>query len=456
MEPTHTTKSPEGQRELDPSLVKGAQISVTITSMAHGGEGIGHSADGRVVFVDRAFPGDTVQAELTQVKKSFLRGRFRDVVEAGPLRRPSSCPAAAAGAGCCDFAELAPEAEAQLKADIVRDQLTRLARLSDLPEVEVHELAPQRGWRTRVRFGVDAEGRAGLRKKNSRDIVTVACTQVDPRLNEGIVGEGARRFTPGSELVVVIDSTGQRHVVETTAAARGRRVEKVSRVLEGTGTVVQEADGHEFRFPATAFWQAHVAAPDAYAAQVRSWLGAPGQDEALQEDAASASEAQPRTHKDKTVAWDLYGGVGLFVPALADAARGAGSRSGSDATPGSSAVSIHSVDLSPTATSQPQRSLADFDLHVVQAKVEDAVATLPAPDVVVLDPPRTGAGAAVVAAVAGHRPAQVVHVGCDPATFARDLAAWAEAGYKASSLALFNAFPGTHHFEMMALLEPAV
>lgn len=442
MEQTHTTQRPEGHRELDASLVKGAQISVSITSMAHGGEGIGHSADGRVVFVDRAFPGDTVQAELTQVKKSFLRGRFLDVVEAGPMRRTSSCPAAAAGAGCCDFAELDSETEASLKADIVRDQLTRLARLSDLPEIEVHVLAPQRGWRTRVRFGVDAEGRAGLRKKNSRDIVTVACTQVDPRLNEDIVGEGARRFTPGAELVVVVDSTGQRHVVETTTAARGRRVEKVSRVLEGTGTVVQEADGHEFRFPATAFWQAHAAAPEAYAAQVRSWLGASGQDDATQEDTASASEAQARTHKDKTVAWDLYGGVGLFVPALADAAP-------------QGSVSIHSVDLSPTATSQPQRSLADFDLHVVQAKVEDAVATLPAPDVVVLDPPRTGAGAAVVAAVAGHRPAQVVHVGCDPATFARDLAAWAEAGYKASSLALFNAFPGTHHFEMMALLEPA-
>ena len=72
----------------------------------------------------------------------------------------------------------------------------------------------------------------------------------------------------------------------------------------------------------------------------------------------------------------------------------------------------------------------------------------------VLDPPRTGAGEQVIRAVAEAKPQAVVHVGCDPATFARDLSLWHSAGYKPEKMALINAFPGTHHFEVIALITP--
>ena len=89
------------------------------------------------------------------------------------------------------------------------------------------------------------------------------------------------------------------------------------------------------------------------------------------------------------------------------------------------------------------------------ATVEEVAAQLPKPVSVILDPPRTGAGADVIAAVAVAEPRKVLHVGCDPATFARDLAAWSEHGYRLQRLAMVNAFPGTHHFETLALLVPA-
>lgn len=137
--------------------------------------------------------------------------------------------------------------------------------------------------------------------------------------------------------------------------------------------------------------------------------------------------------------WDLYGGVGLFVPALATAVQG----------------KVISVDYSPAATAGEQLGLAEFDVEVKSAKVEQVAAQLPKPGAVVLDPPRTGAGEDVIRSVAAAAPQAVIHVGCDPATFARDLGYWDRFGYRIEKMALINAFPGTHHFETIALITPA-
>ena len=93
-------------------------------------------------------------------------------------------------------------------------------------------------------------------------------------------------------------------------------------------------------------------------------------------------------------------------------------------------------------------------MRVVAERVERGVDKLEAPGLVVLDPPRTGAGAQVVAAIAAKAPERVIHIGCDPATFARDVAAWREGGYEVKRLGLIDAFPNTHHFETIAVLEP--
>ena len=89
-------------------------------------------------------------------------------------------------------------------------------------------------------------------------------------------------------------------------------------------------------------------------------------------------------------------------------------------------------------------------------QVEKAVAQLDSPDAVVLDPPRKGAGARVIEQVAQANPQRIVHIGCDPATCARDLRSWVDTGYCVETLTLVNAFPGTHHFEVLARLEKPI
>lgn len=415
-------------------LEKGQVIEVRVDRMAHGGEGIGTASDGRIVFVRGGLPGDTVKATLTKVKKSMAFADVVEVLEGGEYRTDSACPAADAGAGCCDFAHVVPDKEAELKAGVLRDQLGRVAKLDDIPAIHVVDLPPHRHWRTRVRLGVDAQGRAGLRKKGSHDLVTdVACTQLVEGLVDGIVGDGARTFTPGSEIIAVIDSEGQRHVVESRKASRGRRIETIRDVIEGSGTVVEIADDTDFAFPATAFWQAHGAAPDEYADTVRRML------------AGTVRQGQA------PVGWDLYGGVGLFVPAVAETLEEA-ARAVSHGE--SAPTKVLSVDYSPAATAGEQPGLRDYDVEVITNKVEKVADQLPAPTAVVMDPPRTGAGKDVIATVAAAAPSRVVHIGCDPATFSRDVAYWKEHGYVVNDLVVVNAFPGTSHFETIARLVP--
>lgn len=411
----------------DTVIAPGEHIEVTTRALAHGGEAIGEAPDGRVVFVRGALPGETVLVALTKVKKRWARADLIEVRQASPHRVDPTCEAAALGAGCCDLSFIDPAYQLELKTEVLRGQLQALAgrspvlRAIDLnAELEARALAPSRGWRTRVRLGVDGAGRAGLRKLRSNDVVADAtCSQVVPGLLEGIVGAQARKFTPGAEVIAVRDGAGARHVVETRRVQRGRRAEAVDAVLEGSGIVAEQVDGRTLHFPATAFWQAHLAAPQAYADVVADW--------------GSAQYARP-------VAWDLYGGVGMFAPALSRAVAGG---------------RVETVDYSAAATSSPQPGLDDIDLHVTNARVEEAVASLPTPGLVVLDPPRSGAGAEVVRAVAHAGPERVIHVGCDPATLARDLASWGAEGFVVERLMLLDAFPNTHHFETMCLLRPA-
>ncbi|MCQ4623746.1 class I SAM-dependent RNA methyltransferase [Corynebacterium sp. CCUG 70398] len=414
-------------------LTSGDRVRLEPTAMAHGGEAIAHAPDGRVVFVAGALPGDVVEAELTTVKKRWARAALTQVVEPSPDRTEVACPAAAAGAGCCNYSHIDPAAQTRFKREILVGQLEKHARPSGVLEgfdaaidLEEESLEPTLGWRTRVRLGVDEQGRAGMRRARSREIVVgQPCAQVVPEALDGIVG-GDARFTPGAELVVVVDGAGQRHVVETRRAQRGKRVEHIDTRIEGgdAATEIVPVAGEQFlfSFPPTAFWQAHLAAPAAYSAYILDW---------------AADDYGERA------GWDLYGGVGLFVPSI------------SAAMEGDKAPRIASVDYSPAATRTPQPALSAFNVDMRNQKVETALDELPDPGLVVLDPPRTGAGENVVAGIAARRPQRVIHIGCDPATFTRDLATWGAAGYVVERMALIDAFPATHHFEVLTSLVPA-
>ena len=397
--------------------------------VAHGGHCVARH-EGRVVFVRHTLPGERVRVRVTEDRHAgFCRADAIEVLEASAARVEPPCPYSGPGrCGGCDWQHVDPAAQRELKAAVVREQLARLAGLPDV-EVTVEELpgGPLR-WRSRARFAVDRSGAPGLRRHRSHDVVVLGdCPiTVEPAAQAVL----ARRWPGAGAVDVSIDSTGA--VTTTRLDRRGQPTS--SRVVRPGGDLPEEpvaraarhAGGRDWEVEGTGFWQVHPAAADALVAAVAQFAGVRAGETVL----------------------DLYAGVGLFGGALAPAA-GAGGR-------------VVCVESDEAACAAADANLADLpQAEVWQGEVDaeglrDLLAELGAgPDVVVLDPPRAGAGQAVSRLLAATGARAVVYVACDPAALARDVAAFGAAGYRLAGLRAFDAFPMTAHVECVALLIAA-
>ncbi|MFC0531105.1 class I SAM-dependent RNA methyltransferase [Phytohabitans kaempferiae] len=382
------------------------RVTLTVGAVAHGGHCVARIGDppGRVVFVRHALPGERVIAEITEEHPGYLRADAIEVLEPSPERVPAPCPYARPDAcGGCDLQHVAPPAQLEWKAAVVREQLARLAGLPDFP-VRVEPLpGGPLGWRTRVRYTVDAAGRPGLLKHRSHEVVPIDRCRI--------------AHAAIQELPVTATAWPSASTVDTVAPAVGPALVGPDGIFDST--VVERAAGREWTLPAGAFWQVHPDAADTLAGAVLDLL-------------------EPRPGES---AWDLYGGAGLFAAALA-------TKLGPDAP-------ITLVESAPAAVAAARSNLTDLaGLRVVSARVEAALAgRLRGPvDLVVLDPPRTGAGAAVTRAVMAAGPRAVAYVACDPAAFARDVRTFRDGGWRLAALRAYDLFPMTHHVECVGLL----
>jgi tRNA/tmRNA/rRNA uracil-C5-methylase (TrmA/RlmC/RlmD family) len=408
--------APEDTRTAEETWV-GRRVEAEVGAVAHGGHCVAR-VGGRVVFVRHALPGERVVAEVTEDGGgSYCRADAVEVLAASPDRVEAPCPLARpAGCGGCDWQHATPEAQRALKATVVAEQLHRLAGLDVAVEVEELPGGPLR-WRTRQRLAVDDVGRAGLRAHRSHSVLPLEdCPISVPGVLDGVTD---RAWPPGTEVESVVDDLGGRHVALREPVEGTRRVRTTWR---RGGTARQHAVGRDWRLRADGFWQVHPEAADTLAAVVADWAAAPAGGRA----------------------WDLYGGVGLFAAVLAEQVGVTGT--------------VLLVESTRSAVADAEANLADLpQVRCVADRVERVVVReqgeAERPDVVVLDPPRKGAGRAVVDAIAERDPARVVYVACDPAALARDVATFAGHGYRLTRLRAFDAFPMTHHVECVALLE---
>jgi tRNA/tmRNA/rRNA uracil-C5-methylase (TrmA/RlmC/RlmD family) len=385
-----------------------ALLDLEITRVAAGGDCVATAPDGRVVFVRHTLPGERVRAKVTESTKRFLRADAVEILSPSPDRVPPPCRYARPGrCGGCDFQHVALPRQRELKAASTRDQLVRLGGINPdlLADLVVEELpavvegnADGLNWRTRVQVAVRPDGRTGLHRHRSHMIEPVdQCPITIPEIEAA----GAfRRPRPGRQRIEFVGVPGKHSVA-----------------VDGDRPLEFPAGGRTFRVSAGGFWQVHPAAADVLAAAVLEALA-----------------PQPGER-----AVDFYAGAGLFSAALAEAG-----------------CSVTSVESFVTAVEDARHNLAGLPVEVVAGSVEDVVAEVAeGVDLVVLDPPRTGAGVAVVEALVAARPRVIAYVSCDPGTLARDLKAAREAGYGLRSLRAFDLFPMTAHVECLAVLEPS-
>jgi tRNA/tmRNA/rRNA uracil-C5-methylase (TrmA/RlmC/RlmD family) len=406
----------------------GSEFEVTVGAVAHGGHCVARH-EGRVVFVRHTLPGERVVVRVTEDRHpGFCRADAVEVLEASPDRVEPPCPYSGPGrCGGCDWQHVDPAAQRQLKAAVVREQLARLAGLEVDVTVEALPGGPLR-WRSRARFAVERSGAAGLRRHRSHDVVVLDDCPITVETAAQAV---LRQRWPGAGAVdVSVDSTGA--VTTTRLDRRGHPTS--SRVVRPGGDLPEEpstraerhAGGRDWEVEGTGFWQVHPGAADALVAAVAEFAGVrPGE-----------------------TVLDLYAGVGLFGGALAPAAGPEGR--------------VVCVESDEAACAAADANLADLpQAEVWQGEVDAAglgelLAELGrGPDVVVLDPPRAGAGPAVSRLLAATGARAVVYVACDPAALARDVAAFGEAGYRLAAIRGFDAFPMTAHVECVAHLVPA-
>ena len=392
-------------------VVPEISVELEIGAPGHGGFCVARR-EGQVYFVRHALPGERVRAVVTEQAKNFARADAVEVLDSSPHRVVPRCPVAApGGCGGCDWQHADLGYQRELKAMVVAEQLRRLAGVER--EVVVEGLPGDGfGWRTRVRFAVDASGRAGFHRHRSHEIVPVAGCPIAHPLVEA-AGVEAKEWHRATEVEVVAATASGRHLLRTTSRRDGS-----TRTAGEVDAVEEVAVGRRWRVRAGGFWQVHPGAADVLSAAVMEGLEpAPGER-----------------------ALDLYAGAGLFAGSLAAAVGEAGK-----------VTAIESFEI---AAGDASHNLADLpNVTVVHADVRRALADVEGDvDVVVLDPPRSGAGRAVVQQLCRLAPRAVAYVACDPAALARDVATFAAEGYELTGLRAFDLFPQTHHVECVAIL----
>jgi tRNA/tmRNA/rRNA uracil-C5-methylase (TrmA/RlmC/RlmD family) len=434
-----------------------ADLVVDVGPVAHGGHCVARH-EGRVVFVRHGIPGEKVRVRLTDAAPDakFWRGDVVEVLEASPDRVEHFWDLADSARswshrhpplGGAELGHISLERQRRLKAEVLAEQLRRLAGVDRETEVEaVGEQAAHDGlaWRTRAGFGVTPAGKLGMHAHRSDTVLPVRAM---PLAVDGINALGLWEVDlQGIERVeVAAPANGSRPLV-LLVPAPGTRAKRLSAILaqlpddvsvasldpvkgevlqlRGRTYVQETAAGHDYRVTGDGFWQIHREAPDTLVAALTGFL----HDGGFLEPGA--------------VVADLYAGAGLFTAPLADAVGVTGSVLSVEGSPGTSRDARKNLHGSP-------------QVEIVQGRVERVLRQKPRNfDAILLDPPRAGAGKAVVNQLIGSSPRAVAYVSCDPASFARDLGYFQQGGWELSGLRAFDLYPHTHHMETVALLTP--
>ena len=394
------------------ALKTGDLVQVAIEKVVHGGHFIARH-DGAVIFVRHAIPGENCTIQITSVGKSFNRADVVSIETPSEFRVIAPCSFAHRnGCGGCDFQHISVDHQRKLKSDVITEQFSRIAKIE--LQIEVEEVDTSTHWRTRAIATTDRDGKLGFFKSRSHSIAPVTdCLICVEDMNFSQI---ASRDLKGDLRVEISSSnTGERSIA--LAPTRG---EEKARLTEGPAVLRENVLGRTLEVSQESFWQSHKKAPEVLTQAVLEYAKLLTGEHVL----------------------DLYGGVGLFAAAILDAVGPTGQ--------------VDLIEGSRVATSDAARNFASYqNITIATGDVAKLLSRITAADVVVLDPPRDGAGKEAVALIAQLAPRAIVYVACDPAALARDTTYLADHSYSLVKVRAFDLFPMTHHIECVALYERA-
>jgi 23S rRNA (uracil1939-C5)-methyltransferase len=378
-------------------------VELTIETLAAGGDGVGREAGGRVVFVPFTAPGDRVVVAVEPGGRRFARGRVISLRAPGPARTDPLC-AVFGSCGGCAWQHVAYDAQVAAKREILRDQLARIGRLQPPAEIHVTPCPAPYAYRSRTRVVV-SQGRVGYRRRRSNAVCSTArCPILVPALDAALAGLAARPPREDGEWELAAGEGGEVRVTRLgIAATRGPRL-----ALLAGGARIERSPG--------VFAQSNALLLDALS-------------RAVLREAGTGERAL-----------ELFAGAGFFTLGLARAFS-----------------HVVAAEGDRVAAEDLAHNLGVAGLGNVTVRAEPVEGVLAergiAPDVIVLDPPRTGLPRGLAARIADLRAERIVYLSCDPATLARDLSEMDGAGYDLTRIEGFDLFPQTPHLEALATLS---
>lgn len=403
-------------------------LDLHLTAMAHGGAALGRS-QGRVVFVPYTIPGERVRVEIVESHGRWAQGRLLEVLEPSPHRVTPPCPHfGPEQCSGCHFQHMAYEAQVEFKRQVVADQLARIGGLADVDVEDCVGAAEPWGYRNYVQFSVTPDGTLGFLTADAHRIVPVQeCLVLDPLLDDiwtaldmewpQLHRLSLRCGSATGDLMAIFELDHYADFaieVDIPVSCVLLLADGEVAVLMGNSHLWEHVAGQDYRVSAGSFFPVNTAGAEALVSLLCNSL-APSGGETLV---------------------DIYCGVGLFGLSLANEVG-----------------RVIGIEAESSAAADFQHNARELDhVQLIQNKAQTALGRLGKPvDLVVLDPPRSGAGQPVIDEIARLRPMRLAYVSCDPATLARDARHLVQAGYQLREVQPLDLLPQTFHIETLAL-----
>jgi len=410
-------------------MASSEEFVVSPTTCVYGGEALARLPDGRAVFIPYAMPEEQLRIRLVEDKGRYARGEIIEIITPAPDRIQPRCPHFQVCGGC-HYQHIPYQVQLEIKERVLADQLRRVGKI-DSPPVKTIQPSPSPwNYRNHMQFHVAEDGQLGFLKHRSNELVPIReCHLPEESLNNiwptfnlefipGLDRIHLRSGEEGQDALIILESQGEETFEFSVDLP-------LSAVLQGPGgdivlsgddfTVIPVLD-YPFVVSAGSFFQTNTRVAEKLVTDLLDILN-------LDQD---------------MVCLDVYCGVGLFSAFLAPHVK-----------------KVIGIEANPSACEDYLYNLAGYqNVELYDMPAEDVLPDLKtSPDLILLDPPRSGLSGSVLDSVADLNPKQIVYISCDPATLARDLQRFNKKGYLLEASTPYDMFPQTYHIESLSLLR---
>lgn len=425
---------------------------LTLTTLTYGGDALGRLDDSRAVFVPFGLPGERVRVRLTEEKRGFARGEIVEILQSAPERivpkckhffslTPTPLPEGEGQrvrgfCGGCHYQHLPYEMQLKVKADILRDQLTRIGKIQNPPVKPMVASPNEWNYRNHMQFHLTEDGKLGFvsplpdlgQGRRGEGIIPITeCHLPEASINafwpqiefepDTNIERVSIRAGMDDELMLVLESDSpETPAIDIEAGVSVSHVfEDHAIVIAGDDHIIIKVLDRGFHVSAASFFQVNTAMAGKMIEHLLNRLPIP-----------------------QSAIFDVYCGVGLFSAFLAPKCK-----------------QLIGIESSASACEDFAINLDEFDnVELYEDLAENVLPALKVkPDIILVDPPRAGLEKQALDAIVKLNSKTIAYVSCDPSTLARDAARLIQNGYQLTDVTPFDLFPQTYHIESISLFE---